>query len=104
MSQSYGRDVIRIDPYWWECNPRGTLEEFFAKYWDVLLVIPTARLHWGKHIPKVGSKYGDMTIGPDYVAKAFPKFGDWMRLREKYDPEQVFVTTYWRELLGIAAL
>jgi D-arabinono-1,4-lactone oxidase len=104
MSQSYGRDVLRIDPYWWEDNPKGTLEEFFAKYWEVLLVIPTARLHWGKHMPKVGTRYGDVTIGPDYVAKAFPKFGDWMKLREKYDPEQVFVTTYWRELLGIPAL
>ncbi|XXY19965.1 D-arabinono-1,4-lactone oxidase [Sorangium sp. So ce216] len=104
MSQSYGRDVVRIDPYWWEYNPRGSLEEFFTKYWDVLLTIPTARLHWGKHFPEVGARFGDMTMGPDYVTRAFPRFGDWLKLRAKYDPEQVFVTTYWRRLLGIPQL
>jgi hypothetical protein len=101
MSQSYGRDVVRVDPYWWEYNPKGNLQDFFTKYWNVLLTIPTARLHWGKHFPAVGTKFGDITIGPDYVAKAFPKFGQWLALRARYDPEQVFVTSYWRNMLGI---
>jgi FAD/FMN-containing dehydrogenase len=102
LSQSYGRDVVRIDPYWWEYNPRGKLQTFFAKYWNALLTIPTARLHWGKHFPAVGTKFGDMTMGPDYVAKAFPKFREWLAKRAAYDPHQLFVTSYWRSMLGIA--
>ncbi|XXY46656.1 D-arabinono-1,4-lactone oxidase [Sorangium sp. So ce269] len=101
MSQSYGRDVVRVDPYWWEYNPKGNLQDFFTKYWNVLLTIPTARLHWGKHFPAVGTKFGNITMGPDYVARAFPKFGEWMALRARYDPEQIFVTSYWRGMLGI---
>jgi len=101
MSMSYDRDVIRVDPYWFEYNSVGTLEEFFEYYWDTLLPIPTARLHWGKHFPKIGTPFGHFTIGPDYVKKSYTKFDSWMALRQKYDPEQVFVTSYWRDLLGI---
>lgn len=101
MSHSYGRNVIRVDPYWWEYNPMGNLQEFFTKYWNVLLTIPTARLHWGKHFPAVGTHFGDIVIGPEYVKSAFPKFREWLKFREHFDPHQVFVTEYWRSLLGI---
>jgi D-arabinono-1,4-lactone oxidase len=104
MSQSYERDVIRIDPYWWEYNIAGNMQEFFTKYWNVLLNIPTARLHWGKHFPEVGTKFDNFTIGPDYVTKSYPKFNEWMEFRKKYDPKQIFVTDYWRKLLGIPKL
>jgi D-arabinono-1,4-lactone oxidase len=101
MSPSYGCDVVRVDPYWWEYNPQGDLASFFDKYWKVLLSIPTARLHWGKHLPRVGSTYGKMTIGPDYVAQRFPRFKEWLAKRDELDPHQVFVTDYWRGLFGI---
>jgi FAD/FMN-containing dehydrogenase len=103
MSQSYGRDVVRVDPYWWEYNPTGNIDDFFMKYWKALLTIPTARLHWGKHFPAVGTSFGSMTMGPDYVRKAYPKLDDWLKLRATYDPSQVFATAYWRNLLGITS-
>ncbi len=102
MSQSFNRDVIRVDPYWWEYNPTGNLQDFFTKYWDVLLKIPTARLHWGKHFPAVGTEIGNIVIGPEYVMQAFPKFKEWLSFREKFDPGQVFVTNYWRAMFGIS--
>lgn len=102
MSPSYQRNVIRIDPYWWEYNQIGSLENFFEKYWAALMPIDTARLHWGKHLPKLGTQYGDVTIGPDYVRKAFPRFDEWLAKREQFDPDQVFLTDYWRGLFGIA--
>lgn len=55
MSAAYNRNVIRIDPYWWEFNSNGNLEGFFDEYWRILMTIPTARLHWGKHFPKLGT-------------------------------------------------
>lgn len=101
MSPSYQRNVIRIDPYWWEFNPTGTLDSFFEKYWKVILPIATSRLHWGKHFPKIGSQYGNRTIGPDYVRQSYPKFDEWLQRREEFDPHQVFVTSYWRSMFGI---
>jgi len=46
---SYGSDVIRIDPYWWEHNVKGNLNDFFSVFWKGLLQIEGARCHWGKH-------------------------------------------------------
>jgi len=49
LSMSYGSDVIRIDPYWWEHNVKGNLNDFFGVFWQGLLQIEGARCHWGKH-------------------------------------------------------
>jgi D-arabinono-1,4-lactone oxidase len=104
LSAAYNIDVIRVDPYFWEYNPTGNLESFFDKYWAVLMPISTARLHPGKHMPKVGTRYKDVEIGPKYMNHAFPRFQDWMQMRKIYDPEQIFVTNYWRKHLGINCL
>lgn len=104
MSQSYGHNVIRIDPYWWEFNPTGNIKKYYEKFWKELLPIPSARLHWGKHFPEINKQYGDKIIGPEYVKKTFPKFDDWMKLRNQFDPHQIFVTQYWRDLLGISKI
>eukprot|EP00755_Sulcionema_specki_P021011 Sspe_Gene.1300::Locus_441_Transcript_1_1_Confidence_1.000_Length_1761::g.1300::m.1300 len=101
MSQSYGRDVMRIDPFWWEWNPKGNARDYFDKFWDATMHIPTARLHWGKMLPTIGKQYQGFSIGPDYARKAFPKYDAWMALRAQRDPHNVFVTDYWREMLGI---
>ncbi len=107
MSMSYGYDVIRIDPYWFEWNSRGTPDSYYIPFWNLLLKIPSARLHWGKHWPQTGTTYRtedgkfSRTIGADYCAKSYPRYHDWMQLRSKYDPHQIFVTDYWRGLLGI---
>eukprot|EP01084_Bolivina_argentea_P253275 425373_1 len=101
MSPSFGRNSIRINPYWWKYNPKGNMNDFFAKFWDVLLPIEGARLHWGKHFPEVGTEYKHFTIGVDYVAKSYPKYEEFMKLRETFDPHQLFVTKYWKEMFGI---
>jgi len=101
MSMSYGRDVIRIDPYWFEYNLFGNINDFFTLYWNKLLNIETARLHWGKHFPKFGTKFSNYTIGPDYVRKSYPRFDDWLALRQKYDPQNIFVTSYWKQMFGL---
>jgi hypothetical protein len=49
-----------------------------------------------------GNRYGDRTIGPDYVRKSYPKFDAWLTKRAAFDPDQIFVTDYWRTLLGIS--
>ena len=77
MSMAYGHDVIRVDPYWLEYNGHGTLEDFFGRIWQVLLSrFPSARLHWGKHLPAAGTTFGveagtGRTIGADYCQNIF---------------------------------
>lgn len=108
MSCGYGRDSVRVDPMWIEVNKFTDINQFFGYFWTTLLPkYPSARLHWGKHAPAFGMTFPgrdgapSRTIGPDYVAKSFPKFGDWLALRERFDPSQVFVTPHWRSFFGI---
>ena len=111
LSMSYGYDVIRIDPYWLESNLRGDMEEYFTNFWNVLLTqFPSSRLHWGKHFPKLGSTFdssnnkakpSSRTIGGDYCEKSYPKFSEWLTLRQKFDPFNIFLTSYWAGLLNI---
>lgn len=35
------------------------------------------------------------------VDKLYPKFSDWNKLRQQYDPDGIFVTEYWRDHLNL---
>lgn len=104
LSMAYKQDVIRVDPYWFEDNKCGDMYAFFDKYWQKFLnskEIQNARLHWGKHQPKAGAIYDGIPYGPEYFRKVYPKFNEWCALRDRYDPQQRFVTKYWRDFFGI---
>jgi hypothetical protein len=101
ISPSNGRDVVRVDVFWWGHN-LGDPREFFTYYWNTLLDIPGARLHWGKFLPTVGQKYGAVTFGPEFIANAYADhIADWLRLRQTFDPHGVFLTDYWRSVFGL---
>ncbi|CAH3138559.1 unnamed protein product [Pocillopora meandrina] len=100
LSMSYQQDMVRVDPYWWAYN-KGDARTFFSYFWDILLEIPGTRLHWGKYLPLPGQKCGNTTFNADYLKSVYPKMDDWLKLREQHDPDQVFMTDYWRGILGI---
>ena len=100
LSMSYNQKMVRVDPYWWAYN-KGDKREFFSYFWDVLLDIPGTRLHWGKYLPFPGQKCGNTTFNLAYLKKVYPKMDDWLEMRKEMDPEQVFVTDYWRGILEI---
>ncbi|CAH3138562.1 unnamed protein product, partial [Pocillopora meandrina] len=100
LSMSYQQDMVRVDPYWWTYN-KGDARTFFSYFWDILLEIPGTRLHWGKYLPLPGQKCGNTTFNADYLKSVYPKMDDWLKLREQHDPDQVFMTDYWRGILGI---
>lgn len=110
MSASYGRDVLRVDPYWWEYNRHSDrINDYYDPFWKILLAYPSARIHFAKHAPPFGSKITqkdgtELTVGPEYIKARFPMYEQWMAMRTKYDPQQVFVSKYWRDFLGIPAL
>ena len=102
LSMSYNQKMVRVDPYWWAYN-KGDKIKFFSYFWNALLDIEQSRLHWGKCLPVVGDQYGTITFNLAYLKSVYPKMDDWLKMREKMDPDQVFVTDYWRDILDIPA-
>ena len=100
LSMSYDQAMVRVDPYWWAYN-KGDARTFFSFFWDVLLDIPGTRLHWGKYLPLPDQICGNTTFNSDYLKLVYPKMKDWLNMREEMDPDQVFVTKYWRDILDI---
>jgi hypothetical protein len=100
LSPSYGYNIFRVDLYWWNRNI-GEPNKYFGIFWNKLLDIPGARLHWGKYLPQPGKAYGTHAFTTTQLLTNYPKMSDWMKLREKMDPQQLFVTDYWRNILNI---
>lgn len=100
-SDDYKDGAIRIDVYWFRDNAgRPNADKaFFDQYWDVLRDngIPF-RLHWGKFVPRY-----DFAGWAAFYKANLPRFEDFMKLRAKRDPDDVFFTQYWKlRLTGTA--
>lgn len=97
LSPSYGMDTIRIDVFWFKTALGSPELSFYPQYWELLKGFDF-RFHWGKYLSDPKS-----STGSDYIRRQFPMFDKFMALREELDPRGVFLTTYWREHLGIAS-
>jgi D-arabinono-1,4-lactone oxidase len=97
LSPAYNQDVIRIDVFWF-ANAKTGPEAYYKKFWDLLAQF-NFRPHWAKYLPDSNGEQGVA-----YLKSNYPKWEDWMALREKMDPKQVFVNDYWRDHLGIPQL
>lgn len=93
LSPAYGEDMVRIDIFWFRKNDRDPVKEFYPQFWELLKRF-NYRLHWGKFLP-------DDPAMPAYLRSVYPRWDDFMRLRNAMDPDQRFVTSYWRQCLGI---
>jgi hypothetical protein len=99
LSPSYNRDVFRIDFFWFSTNEGNPAAKdgFFSQFWNALRNenIPF-RLHWAKFLPEY-----DFEDWAAYFKSQYPRWDDFMRLREKRDPKNIFLTNYWsRHLFG----
>jgi len=89
MSPSYNKDVMRIDFSWYE-KSRGQPDEFFRQFYELFIPLGYSH-HWGK-----------LTCGwPEYMKNQYPKWDEWMEVRKIYDPNGIFLNTYWCSTLGI---
>ena len=91
MSPAHGTDVFRVDVFWFGYNEGNPAVDYYTQFWDLLTKDFDCRFHWGKHMP----------VNPEYLSRQYPKWKDFMALREKMDPKQIFVTEYWHDRLGI---
>jgi hypothetical protein len=90
--------AFRVDPYWFRENADDPIE-FYDGLWRHMRAagIPF-RLHWAKYQP-VYSPYDPTWV--DYFKHQYPRWDDFLRLREERDPNNIFLTEYWRDRLGL---
>ncbi|HYO65572.1 MAG TPA: D-arabinono-1,4-lactone oxidase, partial [Archangium sp.] len=95
LSPAYKQKVVRVDVFWFHdvFRSEDELKAFYQQYWELLREY-NFRPHWAKYLPA-----GDM--GPAYLAQRYPMWNQFLELRAKMDPKQLFVTDYWRNALGI---
>jgi hypothetical protein len=91
--------AVRFDVYWFADNADDPLERFFPQFWELLREheIPF-RLHWGKEVP--ASSPADRAW-VELLTERYPHWADFLALRAELDPDEVFLTDYWRDRLGL---
>ena len=95
LSPAYGKDTIRVDLMHVEQGSLRPELDYFPQFWALLREFQP-RFHWGKLMPPPGE-----LAGPDYFARAYPRSKDFLAVRERFDPDQVFVNAYWRSYFGL---
>jgi FAD/FMN-containing dehydrogenase len=93
LSPSYKEDVIRVDIFWFGYNAGSPVENYYPQFWKLLMEENTfpCRFHWGKYIP----------YAPEYLRKQYPKLDSFLSIRNRLDPNRVFLSHYWQRYLGI---
>ncbi len=91
--------VLRIDAYWFAENAENPVETLYAGIWSRLREAKMPfRLHWGKFQPSYSA--GDRTW-VDFFRAQYPRWDDFLRLRAERDPNNIFLTEYWRDRFGL---
>jgi D-arabinono-1,4-lactone oxidase/FAD binding domain len=96
LGPAFSTDVIRIDVFWFANTSRDPVTTLFQHYWDRFAQYDF-RCHWGKYLPT--SVTGES--GAAYLQRQYPKWSAWNALRQQYDPDNVFVTPYWKSRLAL---
>jgi L-gulono-1,4-lactone dehydrogenase len=86
LSTASGRDSAYLAFHVYHASPH---EEYFRET-EAMMTAAGGRPHWGKmHTRDAG-----------YLRGAYPRFGDFVALRDKLDPERRFGNAYLRQVLG----
>jgi hypothetical protein len=95
----WSQGAFRIDPYWFAANPGDPSQTFWPQFWELLRDhdVPF-RLHWGKFQPPCSPEQREWV---DYFAARYPRWEDFLRLRKQRDPNNIFLTDYWRDRFGL---
>jgi FAD-linked oxidoreductase len=86
LSTAYGRDTAYIAIHIYHQSPHA---EYFTDI-EAIMTAVGGRPHWGKM----------HTRDADYLRQVYPKFDDFVALRDLLDPERRFANPYLRQLLG----
>lgn len=99
-ADDWAEGSFRIDPYWFEGNPGDPAQTFFPQLWELFRDsdIPF-RLHWGKYQPIADANLSGWVA---YFKGHYPRWDDFLNLRRSRDKKNTFLTSYWRDRLGIS--
>ncbi len=93
LSPATGQHVFRVDAFWFGKNPEDPVKTFFPPLWKVLDPLGF-RAHWGKFQPPPGS------VSPSMISR-YPDAARWKAVRARVDPNNVFLTSYWKQQLEL---
>jgi len=94
LSPANGSHAFRVDVFWFGTNQGNPVSDFYRQFWDALEPLGY-RLHWGKFLPPPDD------ARPDRLTMRYPQWQRWNAVRERVDPDGLFLTHYWREHLGL---
>jgi FAD-linked oxidoreductase len=87
LSTAYGRDTAYVAIHVFHASPH---EEYFREV-EAVMTAAAGRPHWGKlH-----------TRDAAYLRGAYPRFADFVALRDKLDPQRRFANAYLEQVLGL---
>jgi len=86
LSTASGRDSAYIAFHVYHPSPH---EEYFRET-EAIMTAAAGRPHWGKM----------HTRDAEYLRGVYPRFGEFVALRDKLDPERRFGNSYLRQVLG----
>jgi D-arabinono-1,4-lactone oxidase len=98
LSPSFSGDKFRLDVNFFQYDTApGSLTErfdpadFFRPYFEYFdkSGLPYTS-HLGKYLPP---GFGDL----QRLRRMYPKYDEWMQVRARLDPHQIFVNPYWRK-------
>jgi len=100
---AYGRQSFRVDVLWFDVKT-ALPYHFFTPLWNKFIEKGLYfRPHWAKYYPggNVAFPGKEYKMWRDYYAAQYPKWNAWRELREKMDPQNIFVSTYWADTFDI---
>jgi L-gulono-1,4-lactone dehydrogenase len=86
LSTAHGRDSV----YFAFHTYQGTDPKEYFDSVEQIMVAHSGRPHWGKLHSR----------GHEELAEAYPRFADFLAVREKTDPDRIFANGYTRQVLG----
>lgn len=86
LSTAYGRDTAYVAIHQYKGLP---YREYFRLFESIMATV-TGRPHWGKM----------HTLGAERLAALYPRFGDFLRVRDETDPERRFANPYLEQVFG----
>lgn len=109
LSPAHNGDTVRLNIMRFDTKESDDLN-YYQQFWDLMKANNiNFTLHWGKYLPPAflppASAGGNPTPnpeGPGYVTGQYAKWNDFRSLRSQMDPNNVFLTSYWKSQLGIS--
>ena len=86
LSTAHGRDTAYLAFHMFQ----GMDQTVYFDRAEEIMLAHGGRPHWGK-------LHG---CGHDYLAESYPRFADFLAVREKTDPDRVFANNYTRRIFG----